>query len=210
MIMIQKVTKIMSRTKKSRTAGNSEPKFDGNRKETSSQAQDARDKKRKDKLKGNKAGNRNAIESKQSAQKNQRQAQNDKRHGSKKPIALTANGKPQEAVKPKINMQPKAKVIKSALAQPALNQSSVAQPKATTKISPEKELANIENDERLNDLLEQVEAEQSLSKDDQIWVDKQMKRHEQLMKQLGWIDEEGEEDLLQQFEDASSALDEFR
>jgi len=195
----------MSRTKKSRTAGNSEPKFDGQRKESSSQAQEARDKKRKDKLKGNKAGNRNAVESKQSAQKNQRQAQNDKRHGSKKPIALTANDKPQEAVKPKINMQPKAKVIKSALAQP-----SVVKAKITPKLSPEKELASIENDERLNDLLEQAETEQSLSKDDQIWVDKQMKRHQELMKQLGWIDEEGEEDLLQQFEDASSALDEFR
>ena len=195
----------MSRTKKSRTAGNSEPKFDGQRKESSSQAQEARDKKRKDKLKGNKAGNRNAVESKQSAQKNQRQAQNDKRHGSKKPIALTANDKPQEAVKPKINMQPKAKVIKSALAQP-----SVVKAKITPKLSPEKELASIENDERLNDLLEQAETEQSLSKDDQIWVDKQMKRHQELMKQLGWIDEEGEEELLQQFEDASSALDEFR
>ena len=37
-----------------------------------------------------------------------------------------------------------------------------------------------------------------------------MRRHQQLMKELGWIDEKGEEDLLQQFEDASSALDEFR
>ncbi len=37
-----------------------------------------------------------------------------------------------------------------------------------------------------------------------------MKRHQELMKKLGWIDDQGEEDLLQQFEDASSALDEFR
>tara|TARA_R110001583_G_scaffold6499_4_gene32874 strand:- start:3904 stop:4476 length:573 start_codon:yes stop_codon:yes gene_type:complete len=190
----------MSRSKKSRTAGNSEPKFDGRRKETSSQAQDARDKKRKDKLKGNKAGNRNAVESKQSAQKNQRQAKNDKRIGSKKPIALTANDQPLEAVKPKIDMQPKAKVVKSA----------VVQPKAEPKISPEKELSELENNERLNELLEQAETDQPLSKDDQVWVNKQMQRHQELMKQLGWIDEEGEEDLLQQFEDASSALDEFR
>jgi len=54
----------MSRNKKSRTAGNSEPKFDGGRKETSTQAKMAREKKRKDKLKGNKAGNRNSTPSK--------------------------------------------------------------------------------------------------------------------------------------------------
>jgi len=59
-------------------------------------------------------------------------------------------------------------------------------------------------------LLEQLETEEVLSKEDQAWVDKQMQRHQALMKQLGWIDDEGEEDLLQQFEDASSALDEFK
>lgn len=196
----------MSREKKNRTAGNSEPKFDGRKKETSSQAQDARDKKRKDKLKGNKAGNRNAVESKQSAQQNQRQAKNDKRHGSKKPVALTTNDKSLETVKPKIDMQPKAKVVKSVVAQPKVEQKLPLE----QKLSPEKELSELENNERLNELLEQVESDQPLSKDDQAWVNKQMKRHQELMKQLGWIDEEGEEDLLQQFEDASSALDEFR
>ena len=187
----------MSRDKKSRSAGNSGPKFDGSRKESSSQAQASRDKKRKDKLKGNKAGNRNAVESKQGAQQNQRQARNDKRIGSKKPVSLTPNEpvQAQSAVKPKVVMQPKAKVIKSQVVQ---------------KISPEKEIANIENDERLNDLLEQADEGIVLSQIDQAWVDKQMQRHQELMKALGWIDEEGEEDLLQQFEDASSALDEFR
>jgi len=190
----------MSRTKKSRSGGNSEPKFDGNRKETSSQAQASRDKKRKDKLKGNKAGNRNTVESKKTAQKNQRQAQNDKRLGSKKPIALTVDAKPEEAAKPKVVMQPKVKVVKS----------KVEQPKAVVKLSPEKELSELENNDRLNTLLEQADDGQTLTKDDQVWLDKQMKRHQELMKELGWIDEEGEEDLLQQFEDASSALDEFR
>ncbi|TEW53876.1 GTPase-activating protein [Psychromonas sp. RZ22] len=195
----------MSRSKKTRTAGNSEPKFDGRRKETSSQAKEAREKKRKDKLKGNKAGNRNAVESKQSAQQNQRQAKNDKRLGSKKPIALTIDDKPQEVAKPKVNLQPKVKVLKSAA---ALEQ--LVQKPAVQKISPEKELAAIENDERLNELLEQAETDQALSKEDQAWVNQQMERHQELMQELGWIDEEGEEDLLQQFEDASSALDEFR
>jgi len=202
----------MSRNKKSRSAGNSEPKFDGSRKETSTQAQQSRDKKRKDKLKGNKAGNRNAIESKKGAQQSQRQAKNDKRLGSKKPIALVPNEKPKETVKPKEPMQPKVKVIKSTVAsntQEAVTKNVVQSPKIE-KLSPEKEIEAIENDDRLNDLLEQAEAEQPISKTDQAWVDKQMKRHQELMKELGWIDEEGEEDLLQQFEDASSALDEFR
>jgi len=190
----------MSRTKKSRTAGNSEPKFDGLRKESSAQAKMARDKKRKDKLKGNKAGNRNAIESKQGAKQSQRQANNDKRVGSKKPVMLTANDKPQVAVTPKVVMQPKVKVVKSAPIAPVVAE----------KLSPEKEIDAIENDQRLNDILEKMESDQPLSKVDKDWADQQMQRHEALMRELGWLDDDGEEDLLQQFEDASSALDEFR
>jgi len=190
----------MSRIKKKRTAGNSEPKFDGMRKETSNEAKKAREKKRKDKLKGNKAGNRNTIESKKSAQQNQRKTKNDARIGSKKLIALTKEEQPQEIIKPKVELQPRVKVIKSE---------PVTSPVQQT-LSPEKELSEIENDERLNDLLEQAEMDQPLSKADQKWVDQKMKRHQELMKALGWIDEDGEEDLLQQFEDASSALDEFR
>ncbi|WP_369434001.1 GTPase-activating protein [Psychromonas sp. MME1] len=78
------------------------------------------------------------------------------------------------------------------------------------KLSPEKELALIENDDRLNDLLEQLDNGETLSQVDQSWVNKQTQRHQQLMQQLGWLDDDGEEDLLQQFEDASSALDEFK
>lgn len=185
----------MSRSKKSRTAGNSEPKFSGQRKETSLQAQAARERKRKAKLKGNKAGARNIVESKQTQNKNAQQASNKKRIGSKKPVALIIEEKAQQQEKAPITQQPKVKLLKS-------------QPKA--QLSPEKELAQIENDPRLNDLLEQLDNEQSISAADQSWVDQQMARHQQLMKELGWLDEDGEEDLLQQFEDAASALDEFK
>ena len=197
----------MSRNKKSRTAGNSEPRFDGSRKETSTQAQVARDKKRKDKLKGNKAGNRNTVETKQGAQQSQRQAKNDKRIGSKKPVVLVVNEKPQKTAKPKVLMQPKAKVIKTTAVEP---KTPVAEAPMVQELSPEKEITAIENDQRLNDLLEQMETDTPLTKEDQKWADKQMQRHQDLMKELGWLDDEGEEDLLQQFEDASSALDEFR
>ena len=197
----------MSRNKKSRTAGNSEPRFDGSRKETSTQAQVARDKKRKDKLKGNKAGNRNTVETKQGAQQSQRQAKNDKRIGSKKPVVLVVNEKPLKTAKPKVLMQPKAKVIKTTAVEP---KTPVAEAPMVQELSPEKEITAIENDQRLNDLLEQMETDVPLTKEDQKWADQQMQRHQELMKELGWVDDEGEEDLLQQFEDASSALDEFR
>ena len=98
---------------------------------------------------------------------------------------------------PKVQLQPRAKVIKS-------------QSPTTAKLSPEQELTLIENDQRLNDLLEQLDNEETISQVEQSWVDKQTQRHEQLMKQLGWLDDDGEEDLLQQFEDAGSALDEFK
>ncbi len=78
------------------------------------------------------------------------------------------------------------------------------------KLSPEKELTKIENDQRLNDLLEQLDNNEAVSQEDNSWVDKQMARHQQLMEQLGWLDDEGEEDLIQQFESASTALDEFK
>lgn len=187
----------MSRSKKSRTAGNSEPKFTGQRKETSSQAQAARERKRKAKLKGNKAGARNIIESKQTQNKNAKQASNAKRIGSKKPVALMIEETVQQQEKTVINQQPKVKLLKS-------------QPQPKAALAPEKELALIEDDPRLNDLLEQLDNEQSISAADQSWVDQQMARHQQLMKELGWLDEDGEEDLLQQFEDAASALDEFK
>lgn len=187
----------MSRIKKSRTAGNAGAKFSGQRKETPEQAKISRERKRKAKLKGNKAGARNIIESKKTQKKNIKQAVNEKRIGSQTPVPLIIEEKPQQPPKQvKAALQPKAKVLKSE--------------QVKVKLSPEKELALIENDQRLNDLLEQLDNGQTISQTEQTWVDKQMARHQQLMEELGWLDEDGEEDLLQQFEDAASALDEFK
>lgn len=187
----------MSRIKKSRTAGNSGEKFSGARKETSAQAQEARERKRKAKLKGNKPGARNVLESKQTQNTNAKKAANEKRIGSKKPVELIIEDKQPQTEKPKVVLQPRVKVVKTPV-------------KTESQLSPEKELELIENDQRLNELLEQLENEENLSHADQSWVNKQMERHQKLMTQLGWLDDEGEEDLLQQFEDASSALDEFK
>ena len=191
----------MSRTKKNRTAGNSEAKFNGLRKEPSAQA--SRQNKRNAKLTGNKAGARNAVESKQTQQKNAKKNENDKRVGSQKAVPLIA-GQELALETAKTIRQPKEKTVKI---QPT---EKIVKNPSTESLSPEKELAAIENDPRLNELLEQLDNEESISQTDQSWVDKQMQRHQQLMKKLGWIDEDGEEDLLQQFEDASSALNEFK
>lgn len=188
----------MSRTKKSRTAGNSEEKYSGQRKETSTQAKESRERKRKTKLKGNKAGARNIVESKQAQKQSVKQVNNAKRLGSQKAVTLIIEAKPQAQVAP---LQPKAKIVKT---------SAPVKVKEKVKLSPEKELALIEDDPRLNDLLELLDNEETISKSDQAWVETQMARHQQLMKALGWLDDKGEEDLLQQFEDAGSALDEFR
>jgi ribosome assembly protein YihI (activator of Der GTPase) len=186
----------MSRIKKNRTAGNSGPKFNGQRKETSAQAKEARERKRQAKLKGHKAGSRNIDESiKQTPKNKAKQPGGETRIGSKKPISLIIEEAPKQQEKPKTILQPKVKVVKS---------------KVEEKLSPEKELALIENDQRLNDLLEQLDNGEELSTADQSWVDKKMERHQQLMQELGWLDDEGEEDLLQQFEDAATALNEFK
>jgi len=190
----------MSRTKKSRTAGNSDPKFDGQRKESSSQSQESRENKRQSKLKGNKAGARNSVESKQTQQQNAKKNINDKRLGSQKAVPLTTTKEVPAAVA-KVVAQPKAKVVKI--------QDEVQKP-SEVKQSPEQEIVEIENDQRLNELLEQLDNNEKISQTDQTWIDKQMRRHQQLMKQLGWLDEKGEEDLLQQFEDAGSALNEYK
>lgn len=187
----------MSRTKQSRNAGNSEPGYTGKRKETSSQAQEARERKHKAKLKGNKAGGRNAVESQQRQKQNAKQALNNKRIGSTKAVPLIIEKKTADK-QPKVQLLPREKEIKS---------------QAMKKLPPEKELDQIENNQRLNELLEQLDNNEVISQADNSWVEKQMSRHQELMKELGWLDEEGkegEENILQQFEDASSALDEFK
>ncbi|AGH82426.1 hypothetical protein PCNPT3_12450 [Psychromonas sp. CNPT3] len=194
----------MSRIKKSRTAGNSQEGYTGKRKETSSQAQEAKERKRKGKLKGNKSGARNVHQSAKSAQQHAQNDLNHKRLGSKKAISLGQK----EVINVSKDVKAKVKVeVKKSQPMPKVK---LINETVENKLSPAKELELLENDPRLNDLLEQLDSEESIDDADQIWVEKQMARHQVLMTKLGWIDEDGEEDLIQQFEDASSALDEFK
>ena len=192
----------MSRIKKQRHAGNSLADHSAHGKETFLKIQSA---KRKTKLKGNKAGSRNLIESKRIQKKNAKVIELTKRIGSKKSVALLPENKAVQL--------PKEKKLTDDL-QPRMNVSDAKSPQTSlpkaTKVSLEAEIVKLENNPRLNDLIEQLDNDQVLSDDDSFWVDKQMDHHHALMKQLGWLDDEGEEDLLEQFESAASTLEQYK
>lgn len=119
----------------------------------------------------------------------------DPRHGSKKPIALApvATKEPQKA-KPK-------------------------QPKMTD----EQKLLKIENDPRLNSLLDMLEEGRDLSATDQKWLDTQLDEIERLMDRLGLNEEaptsspsnkktpktDSDDDLLERFESGGDLLKDY-
>lgn len=67
-------------------------------------------------------------------------------------------------------------------------------------ISPEQELLALENNVALNELLDQLDAGVTLSKQDQQFVDQCLARIEELIEILGIEDDEDDQDLYQQFE----------
>ena len=106
----------------------------------------------------------------------------DKRIGSKKPIPLIVEK----------NQKPVAKVQKRKYATPA------------------EELAALEANDRFNTLLDKIEDEQALSKDDQDWLDQQLARHKVLCDLLG-IKEEVEEPDADPFAQLDAIqLDDFK
>ncbi|MBB1199366.1 Der GTPase-activating protein YihI [Enterobacteriaceae bacterium 89] len=131
--------------------------------------QEARDRKRDKKHRGHAAGSRANGGEANSAGKKQGQ-QKDPRIGSKTPIPLGATERP-------VTRQQKPKSEKPML-------------------SPQAELDLLETDERLDALLERLEEGETLSADDQSWVDAKLDRIDELMQQLGlsYDDEEDEEE----------------
>lgn len=102
---------------------------------------------------------------------------------------------------------------------------TVDAPKAETKpqLSPEKELAQLEQSPRLAKLLDQVEGGELLAQADQFWLDTTLARIAVLMDTLGIsdddIDDEPEQpqaaasedaDLFDQFEQGNDLLDQFK
>ena len=134
--------------------------------------QKARDRKNEKKHRGNASGSRaNPVAASQN-KGNDSQAK-DPRIGSKKPIPLGVEGQQSKPAKVK-----KAVVEKKP------------------KLSPQEELAGLENNERLDALLDRLENGEVLSAEEQAWLDQTLDRIDVLMEQLGielGDDEDGDE-----------------
>lgn len=141
----------------------------------------AKEEKRKRKRKGLATGSRhndNAEKQKSLTEK----LKKDPRVGSRKKVPLMVEF---------VNQPAKGKII------PAVE----IKPQQIIKLSPDQELTQLENNECLNDLLDQLEAGKTLSAKDQLFVDECLVRIEQLMTELGLVEEEQNDDeLLRQFE----------
>ncbi|WET42873.1 Der GTPase-activating protein YihI [Citrobacter enshiensis] len=134
--------------------------------------QEARDRKHQKKHRGHAAGSRATGSEGASGSKNANK-QKDPRIGSKTPIPL--------GVTEKVTKQHKPKSEKPML-------------------SPQAELDLLETDERLDALLERLETGETLSEEDQSWVDTKLDRIDELMQKLGlsYDDDEEEEDEKQE------------
>ncbi|GIU12090.1 Der GTPase-activating protein YihI [Shewanella morhuae] len=152
----------MSRSKKTRKGGENSPKLQPRVKK---QDRAVATGKRKEKESGNKSGSRH-NEGLILAQAPQQQAakKKDPRHGSKKPVALAI---PVAAVTDKAT-QPKVK---------------------QAKLTDEQKLLKLEEDPRLNQLLDMLEEGRDLNDVDQKWLDQQLNKIETLMVKLGISDD---------------------
>jgi len=129
--------------------------------------QEARDRKRDKKHRGHAAGSRaSGGDSSGASAKKQK----DPRIGSKTPVPLGVTNAP-------VTRQHKPKSEKPML-------------------SPQAELDLLENDERLDALLERLEEGETLNAEEQSWVDAKLDRIDELMQKLGlsYDDEEEEEE----------------
>ncbi len=133
--------------------------------------QESRDRKRQKKHSGNAAGSRASGSDSASGSRGQNK-QKDPRIGSKTPVPLGVS----KAAAP-VTRQQKPKSEKPML-------------------SPQAELDMLETDERLDALLERLEDGDTLSSEDQAWVDAKLDRIDELMQQLGlsYDDDEDEEE----------------
>ena len=154
--------------------------------------QEARDRKRQKKHRGHAAGSRANGGDAASAGKKQRQAQ-DPRVGSKN---TTSGSKGQNAPKdPRIGSKTP---IPLGVTEKVTKQHKPKSEKPM--LSPQAELELLENDERLDALLERLEEGGTLNAEEQSWVDAKLDRIDELMQQLGlsYDDEDEEEEERQE------------
>ncbi|MBM0492503.1 Der GTPase-activating protein YihI [Aeromonas jandaei] len=148
----------------------------GKRKESEASAQEGRERKRAAKRKGLKAGSRQQVE--QQKGKSAGKQAKDPRIGSRKPVALIVEEK---GTKSTVSKAVKEKKL---------------------VMTPEQELASIENDDRLNDLLDRLDAGETLEAAEQAWVDQRVDRYQELMDELGIIDNDDDEETDDAFEES--------
>ena len=141
--------------------------------------QEGRERKREKKHRGNASGSR-ANGGGASSGSSKAKQQKDPRIGSKTPIPLGVTDT-------QINKQHKPKSEKPML-------------------SPQAELDMLEMDERLDALLERLEEGETLSADDQAWVDAKLDRIDELMQQLGLSYDDDEEEEEEDKEDMMRLL----
>ena len=191
----------MTRIKKTRTPGAT-----GVSKDKRETAEQTKARQRKAARKGLAPGSRQNVPE-LNPHTNEQQAAKDPRHGSKKPVPLLA----ENALSPEqLQAQAAKKAAKAAskAAAPAkIANIEVVDDVAQPELTPEQELEQLENDDRLNGLLDQVDAGKKLSKADASWLDQRLARHQQLLEQLGLLDDEDEDstegdDLWTRFMDA--------
>ena len=151
----------------------------GKRKESDVSAQEGRERKRAAKRKGLKAGSRQQVE--QSNNKSGNSQSKDPRIGSRKPVVLVVDDKQKKPAAPKAVKEKKL------------------------VMTPEQELASIENDDRLNELLDRLDAGETLEAAEQAWVDQRVDRYQELMDELGIIDNDDDEDDELPFDDGDDA-----
>ncbi len=151
----------------------------GKRKESDVSAQEGRERKRAAKRKGLKAGSRQQVE--QPKNKSGNSQSEDPRIGSRKPVVLVVDDKQKKPAAPKAVKEKKL------------------------LMTPEQELASIENDDRLNDLLDRLDAGETLEAAEQAWVDQRVDRYQELMDELGIIDNDDDEDDELPFDDGDDA-----
>ena len=145
---------------------------------------------------GRKSGSRHNEALLKQASGNGAAVKKDARHGSKKPVALTL---PKSITEPLV-VKPK-------------------QPKLTD----EQKLLKLEDDPRLNQLLDQLEEGRDLSDADQKWLDVQLDKIEQLMQRLGLTDGDDspaptpspkkqltDDELLSRFESGADLLKDYQ
>lgn len=171
----------MTRQKKTRSAGENGPRF-----LPAADVRKVRERKEESKKSavGGKAGQRNSqlLSKHARSDGNSNQAAKDPRHGSKKPIPLLVS-EPSAEQQLQHSLQPKAQVGKVKEA----------------PLPPEQELAALEQDERLQQLLERVEQDEVLTGKDAKYFNRMTERYQQLLEELG-LAEEDSNDPLAEFE----------